>query len=500
MKQNFFLAIACVLILAGCAEKVINRQPVDITVKFKNREIEGIDELQKMKPGNFYRVIIKEINLNAWKVKIGNHDSSATTPLTFPTFASMPISSLQDAVKSLTSLGGAVVAGAPGLKLSDNVLDFTSSKMMKDGKDFDKAYNRQLYLRLRNENPTTPAPSRAHEIRALLTANERALKVALCTLQCIRREIDNVLLLANQTVLNEQLEPRMNLFGRGISAADLLTRVTTYRTSLDTLSRWVVRASSSFSEARVAYATEIEAKPEFKSLDQQIKKSYLEFEPAIASVKTPLNADNISKVFSQYVAIGNSGEFYRSLPIQFTSEISQVNVDITPRSENSGLNPYRLQLTFPAKTFDKFWGVSSGFYLSTPANDAYSTRVNIEADTTYSLVAENSGKLEIGFNTMLRYGRRLRASKVDNNLYWHIGIGPGISVSDKVRPRMLLGTGLALGEDHTLVIDVGAIVGYYDVKSEVFNEPGPYAVMPEKATVSKLKGGFYFSIGYLFLK
>ncbi len=149
---------------------------------------------------------------------------------------------------------------------------------------------------------------------------------------------------------------------------------------------------------------------------------------------------------------------------------------------------------------NNFWGLSSGIFMGHPSDESYSIKTNISnLDTTYTFVNENPGNIELGFNTLIRRGWKI--SGCDNTL-WHVGFGPGLTVTNKVKPRFLLGTGIGFGEDHSFLIDIGIIAGYYDVLSNVYaNEDiENLHVLPSSYLVSKLRSGFYFSISYLFIK
>jgi hypothetical protein len=82
--------------------------------------------------------------------------------------------------------------------------------------------------------------------------------------------------------------------------------------------------------------------------------------------------------------------------------------------------------------------------------------------------------------------------------YWQIGAGPGVTITDKVRARLMIGTGLAFGRNHTVLIDAGYIAGYTEQLSAIYQNNLNPAVAPGSVTVSKLSSGFYFSLAYLF--
>ncbi len=96
---------------------------------------------------------------------------------------------------------------------------------------------------------------------------------------------------------------------------------------------------------------------------------------------------------------------------------------------------------------------------------------------------------------MVRYAFKFKPQ--DKN-YCQIGFGPGVSVADKVRPRVMGGLGWSSGGRHNFVIDAGCILGYTDRLSVVYDEQTFYHSIPGNLTVSKLNLSYYFSIVYMF--
>lgn len=85
-----------------------------------------------------------------------------------------------------------------------------------------------------------------------------------------------------------------------------------------------------------------------------------------------------------------------------------------------------------------------------------------------------------------------------NNYGFRGSIGAGVSVSNIVEPRALFGGGMSFGKKHMLAIDLGAIAGYADKKSNQIREGEDYLSVPSTIVVSRTGLGAFISIGYLY--
>lgn len=113
----------------------------------------------------------------------------------------------------------------------------------------------------------------------------------------------------------------------------------------------------------------------------------------------------------------------------------------------------------------------------------------------YDLVEENQSEQEIGINTMVRYGINLNFEN-KKNWFWQFGFGAGLTINERVKPRLFGGTGLAIGEKNKLIFDIGVIFMSYDKLSNAFEKTNNLT-LPENFMVnaSQLRG--YISLGYL---
>lgn len=454
-------------------------------------------KLHDLKAGDFYQIEIVNIHTGLYKITLNKVDSSVSVPLSFPTFASLPIEGLEKAIAGLSNIGSIVEALPMTLPIELDQKRMAFEVMMDKDEDFQKVFSSK-FLEY-SKTVKAPAPKPEDEAKALLLANKDLLITSKSKLDKLKRKIDKLSLAANVLNLNNQVTSGTP-FGTIYPYSEITTKMFELRNSLDSLSESIVSIYKKYRSATEVEAISkvLDGHKDLKTLDAEIRKAYDEFEPAISKVKEPINAENGPKLLNLLVSTYNSsGRQYKSLPIQFTDEQATLDINITPRNENSGLQPFTTKIKFPLDDGERFWGLSSGFYVSYPSNEAYSIKTTINSDTTYSLSKEKPGKLEIGFNTMLRTGLKISKNK---NAFWQFGIGPGVSISNKVRPRMLIGTGPCFGEKHKILIDVGLVGGYYDVKSVVYDEGLEYQSAPTNVTVSKLRLGAYFSVNYLFGK
>jgi hypothetical protein len=182
---------------------------------------------------------------------------------------------------------------------------------------------------------------------------------------------------------------------------------------------------------------------------------------------------------------------YVSLPFQLMGDQTKMHITIEPREKTSSLQAYSTDFVFPQEK-NWFMGVGSSFYVSFLHDDAYST-VTILTDTSYRVIKENPGSLEIGMQAMMMIG-----FCSSNWGYWYASFGPGISISNKVKPRLLAGGGYAFGKRNLFTVGVNFIVGAVDRKSEVIQLDTRYAQKPDQITVSRIEYGLCLTVGYVF--
>ncbi|MCH6232472.1 hypothetical protein [Cognataquiflexum rubidum] len=190
----------------------------------------------------------------------------------------------------------------------------------------------------------------------------------------------------------------------------------------------------------------------------------------------------------------NSNEFY-SMPIQYLGEKSKVTVSISPRDPLYKLNSYSTSFVFPIQQ-TPYSGVSSSFYFSGLSDQNFSVKQEISevGDISYRLIEEDGNNYEVGTAILAKMGE-----KISDKFGIHGSLGLGISFTEKVRPRILVGIGASLGLKNSLVFDVGIAGGHVDKLSDIYKDPNQtFNDPPTQITVSKLGFDLFGAVGYFF--
>ncbi len=244
------------------------------------------------------------------------------------------------------------------------------------------------------------------------------------------------------------------------------------------------------------YKVEIEENDIFKENNANITGAYTKYISAMGEVPVVFSADKIIELFTPLIYLANNqSTVYTSLPIQFLGEQGKVDIYINPRNENSLSQKYFTKIIFPDEIV-KYTTVGISLYGASLFDESYNIEKIPINDTVanYRVHPEQLNKIEIGVSMLLRYGLKFNAEK---NLGAHFSLGAGMSISNKIKPRFLMGGGFSVGKKHMLALDLGGIVGYSDRINEnaiktIFDET------PTNVIYSKLKVGFFTGLGYIY--
>jgi len=482
----------CLLYLNADAQTVI-------TFDFQTKKLVGnsYQQLQQLKSGDLYQIQINNINSSLYKISINKRDSSTTSALVMPTFASFGIDALGSLINSLTTgglIGGPLLASKHQLSALAVQSNF---KNMLSGNNFKADFDRNFPPPPRKRNTDQEI------IAGIMFAYETVLKDNYKKLSTLKVQCDQLIIAYNKIIIQSQIEyptaANALFFQPGLLNLDnLYTSFNGIRSNLNALNDDIDKAGFNYAQEIKPFIKVIKKDKDLVASDSKLKGADSLFNKTIAKALDVVSPDNILKFTSSIASAQNSvNRSYSTLPLQFSKDQTTLDLNISPRSDDPKLQSYSTSITFPFKQ-QEFWGVSTGFYIGSLYNGAYSTlkSVSSSADTTYKVVSEKPSKFEFGVNAMIRYGRKIRSSQDD--LYWQTGFGPGVTVSDKVRARLFLGTGIAKGKKHKILFDIGIVAGYTDQLSVLYKENEDSGVPPGPLVVSHLHAGGYFSIGYLF--
>ena len=204
-----------------------------------------------------------------------------------------------------------------------------------------------------------------------------------------------------------------------------------------------------------------------------------------------LSPDRISKIIrplleleehkSQKMIIG---------PLQLRSERLDFRINLYAKEDTASQFPLAVVHSSFPKVPKTYIGVGGSFFINTIKND----NISIVTDTlgASNVIPEATDKFELGFMTPFYFG-----CKLNNKIGLHGLVAPGVVIGRTIRPRLLFGGGAAIGRRNNFTLNIGLALGYADIESNVTDIPNQLVNL-DTAVVSKLKHGFFFSVGHVF--
>lgn len=452
--------------------------------------------VESLKKGEYYRLRISHINLNLYKVSVNGKDSSSSTAVHFPTFGDFGL----DAISTLVGGVGTVVSkvttyAEKGIAPLDTLLNANSIRSA--AKINSKRQGMGLYGDIEAFVPTDP---KMHDIQQRLNAFSAEIGAKTATLVQVRTSIDSLQLVVQLRML--ELKQVGTPTTGGIDFKKTLARVLALRDQLQKEQKEIAKQQKAYQAMLDEDGVKkiIESDDETKALNGRVADGFSKLQSTVTEAIASIDASKSAALLEGLQVLeANAGHTYVSAPIQYTGGDAKVDVSITPLKPEYNLQTYATSFRFPLAN-PRYVGVSAGFYGCNLYNDAFSTSsrtliANGDTSQVYDLVNEESVRKEFGADLLFSYGRKLRDG---GSFGYHFVIGPGVSLTEKVRPRLLVGGGISLGKDHMVMLNTGAIIGFVDRRSNAYHTDGPYAGEPGSPTVTRLDGALFLSIGYLF--
>jgi hypothetical protein len=218
----------------------------------------------------------------------------------------------------------------------------------------------------------------------------------------------------------------------------------------------------------------------------------------IDNLKISLSSENILKYMTALVYLmNNKDRTYTSLPMQFTKDKTLLKLRIKPKPDSLMLETYETEIIFPYNINDIFWGISSGIYLSFGGinDEQYSVKPIYDsagAARKYSIVQETPYN-EIGISALILFNIRCFG-----DWYGNFGFGSAVSITNKVRPRIMFGAGITYGEKNHFTIDFVGMLGETDVLSKQFQPNQILPADPGTVTTTRLNINMAITVGYVF--
>jgi len=427
-----------------------------LTLDFKERKFKNPETLDSLSDGEFYQLRITGINTLLYKISFHTKDTILYSDIKVPGFPALDLDNLAKAFPSLSALSNKLEEQTRG-STKDNCQQRLKSEMSLIRNNIDK-------------------------------------------LEVLNNTMNDLIFDCKKELLASKLEDTAFSTVKANYTLQELTKIDTLRSRTKKLYKTIRDSSNSYfdwSKFKTGVSC-IAEDPILKRMDKLIDSTYLKEKTETQKLLSILNSDSITDLFNSLAIVENNRTHsFTSLPIKFNGDKGTLKILIEPRNENYNLPLYYTELHFPKQK--NYFGISASFYGSTLYNQSYSV-LPIDS-VTITVFDENPSKSEIGLAALLTYGWRFYGCNLCSKPIYaggHLAFGPAVNISPKVNPRLAAGAGFSLGNKRMILVNVLFIAGFVDRLSSGVNTTGTPIPKPEQITVSKLKPGIAFSIGYLF--
>ncbi|MEQ8925700.1 MAG: hypothetical protein RLO81_07775 [Fulvivirga sp.] len=473
----FTSLISCNITKQPSSNQAQNNNDVKIIkLNFEDKKLDysQVDEESEIQEGQFYQFKIENINMNLYDVKINTLDSTVSSSINMPTFGTLQLEALSAIVENI----GSVTASKSKFEaiedeLNDNFKTVSLSAIPNATKG--KGNFKELT-----------------EIGKKLISYKEALLLLNKKLKYKELSVENLKTRVTKSIFYnlDQLE-----IDDHISSKNLIDSISEMRISIIKLRDKVLTDYSLYLVYEKTIIDKIKDEKDFKTVNEAIKKSFSDLVITIDALFDSLNNENAKKLIESIIFLEkNKNQDYLSSQFQFNGERAILKYAITPRDSKFNLPTYKSSLIFPERS-NKFISVGLSFYTSNLHDEVYSFESNPAPDTTFSIVEEDVSGFEIGMASIVRVGKVVNNEKMISG---HFSFGPGVSITNKVRPRLLIGGGLSKGEKHMIALDAGIIVGPVDKLSKTIGVNDSYPEPINDPTISDLNIGWFLSLGYHF--
>jgi len=531
-----------------------------VTLDFKTKKLD-LSQVKSIKNGELYSVEISNINMNLFNVQINHKDSTTIVNVGIPSFEIFNLDSWSSLIKGIYSTTIATVQiPSPIADIQNNLKKLNDTKRDLIFSEFSLTIQKSRIERIILQNDEYKEQNTTNKILGqkeieslvdnisdldnrldLINFNRQAVELEInkinsmieAELKKLKLENERLSLAIEATLFVDKLkESILNTVGtiRNMNShlANLNRRANSYLFSLyentdsDNSSELqeftseilvslnqdrdlVQKELDNMNKLNTAFAAFAKIHKEKFDKDSMLSELKLNFEKRysesilkIEGIMSKTAQDKIHEFRDKLIHLENNKErTYLSIPYQCSSDISKLEITISPKKPEYG-QVYKAEYIFPLSKM--ILGVSGGFYYGFGIrNDFYSVRETQDTDTTssFNIVKEDEQKGEIGFASLLHIGYRPH-----KNLRWlgyNFVIGPAVSFAAQPQVRLTLGGGVAIGERKSILSINGLWMhGYTQKRSNVFQEDMSYSVRPEQITVSRLTQSFGLSIGYIY--
>lgn len=477
-KITILISVLLLLTIQSFAQDNSHSNPRIISLDFENKLFKSLPT--SLKKGEFYQVKVDNINLNLYSVNIDYKDSTLEA-LDFPSFNFVGLENLTGILNEL----------APG----------EISSVLKGSK---KAKMESL----------SPLPSEGFsDYLSKLDINLTSLEDSIITFQfyfseqgsSVKQEIEN---LNNFVIMMESLIISHLVEGdktwnenmqNDLTAEDIYKLSQSFRKRFQEIQRFMIATEKVYLAFYKRNQDEIDDDKNLKQKHEANTKLLAEIKKLAEYALGVLKPQAVQQWLKSAVFMGNTGYTYTSLPFQLKGDFTDLSIQIVPRTKEFGLDEYHTQIRLP-KVSKWYYGVGTSLYSSNLSDDQYSVQTTTIDSTTsrFRVINEEQSGWEAGISTLFHVGGTIKSS----NVGMHLSLGPSISLTKPLKPRLMAGGGLSFGKSNKLIFNGFIISGLVNRLSNSYKEGKTVIVdpadIPESVTVSKIGWGVGGSIGYLY--
>jgi hypothetical protein len=397
--------------------------------------------------------------------------------------------------------------------ISTTVPSQISSSLSEDLKDklnknqFNKITNTELaLLNSTLESTNLLNTSNLKELIKLRIRKEKALLISKdSVINLYKNEIDSLSLTIQKKIFSYSVLNMTNPYDTSISGNisinAILIKAETLRRAIKNLEKETSKQQREYSEYISSEDIKIVLNKDLKEANEVLIEAFIKVNSDLNKMYETISAEKVIAWLNILInKENNSGFSYTSLPMQLNGDQTSLSIKLIPQKEEYGLPSYATEINFPQKKAF-FVGAGTSFYGAWFKDDVYSTKATIidNTKTDYKIINEENKAGELGVIALIHFGYRPFYNKRNGDWFAvNLVTGPALSLTQKIKPRIAIGGGLAFGKKNMLSINLLYMGGYVEKKSNVFDTSETYSSSPENVTVSKMSGSTGVSFGYIY--
>lgn len=473
----------------------------EIVLDFKTKNIAFPKDIYKLRRSNAIRIKVVNYNPFLYNVVINSTDSTTYAVADANNLLGWflnpsNLTSIAANLRSTIPVGVAPVKvkGAMVMDFNNKAVALDSSLALKDS---------TLYKNLERTQPVIAPKYDTARVQNFLTDQYTIVNNFNSEVSAVENTIQLSFFNWSKFL---RLKVRMNVDCKGFyvptdgDIKNIEDSLESLRHTLHELSARVLESFERYSEkaAETPYAEIIKNIP-YSVPDAYIKKFYARAADHLHDIDSILSFKDEQKFINELIPLQGQTSCFISLPIYLIDDIKSVNIDIKPWKDTPiPLQSYSTTFVLPWSQ-KQIWGVTAGIYFGGLYNDAFVPQQHTPPDTTYSLVKDNSGKIEFGINSLAYTAWKWHASS-DQSDYTGIAFGAGLSIASKPKPRILFGwTNVFAGSTNRIMVTTGIIGGPVERLSNAYDITQSYNSKPDSVVKDVFNISGFISINYSFL-